>query len=117
MTTSGRERDEGRPKPREPRYRKRVKVRFGREGPETIAFTGNLSEHGLLLQTNHVHPRGTVLKIELDVPDYPTFTLLGRVVWVNRMPGRLQRVTSSTMGISFDEPTQDWIEFSKSWNT
>jgi PilZ domain len=116
VTTSKQERDEGRPKPREPRYRKRLKVRFGPEAPETIAFTANLSKHGLLLQTNHVHPAGTMLQIELEVPDYPTFLLLGRVVWVNRVPGRLQRVKSSTMGLSFKEPSQDWIEFCKTWN-
>jgi len=101
---------------RDQRHRKRVKVRFGPEEPEKIAFTSNLSEHGLLLKTNHVHPPGTMLQVEVDAVDYPTFTLLGRVVWVNRVPPRLQLVKSSTMGLAFKEPSQDWIDFCKHWN-
>ena len=88
-----------------------MKVRFGPETPENIAFTANLSEHGILLQTNHVHPPGTALQVEVDAADYPTFTLLGRVVWVKKVPSRLRQVRPSTMGISFREPTKDWVDF------
>ncbi len=98
------------------RHRKRVKVRFGPEGPEKIAFTTNLSEHGLLLQTNHLHQPGTMLQVEVDALDYPMFALLGRVVWVKRVPVRLQQVRPSTMGLYFSEPSQDWLEFCKRWN-
>ena len=52
--------------PRDPRHRKRVMVRFGPEAPEKTAFTANLSVHGLLLQTNHVHAPGTMLQVEVD---------------------------------------------------
>ncbi len=93
-----------------------MKVRFGPERPETIAFTANLSKHGLLLQTNHVHPPGTTLQVEVDAHDYPTFTLLGRVVWVKKVPSRLRQVRPSTMGISFREPTKDWVDFCERWN-
>ncbi len=118
MTPSRLERDGGREaQARDPRHRKRVKVRFGPEGPEKIAFTTNLSEHGLLLKTNYVHPPGTMLQVEVDALDYPTFTLLGRVVWVKRVPPRLQQVKSSAMGLYFKEPSQDWIEFCEHWNT
>lgn len=93
-----------------------MKVRFGPERPENVAFTANLSEHGLLLQTNHVHPPGTTLQVEVDAHDYPTFTLLGRVVWVKKVPPRLRQVRASTMGISFQEPTKDWVDFCERWN-
>ena len=117
MTPSRLERDGGREsQARDPRHRKRVKVRFGPEAPEKIAFTTNLSEHGLLLQTNHLHQPGTMLQVEVDALDYPTFTLLGRVVWVRRVPVRLQQVRPSTMGLYFNEPSQDWVEFCKRWN-
>jgi hypothetical protein len=102
--------------PRDARHRKRVKVRFGTEGPEKIAFTTNLSEHGLLLQTNYIHPPGTMLQVEVHALDYPAFTLLGRVVWVKRMPPRLQQVKPSTMGLYFKEPGQDWVDFCEHWN-
>ncbi len=117
MTTSRLDPDRGKKsEDRDPRHRKRVKVRFGPEGPEKIAFTSNLSEHGLLLQTNHVHPPGTMLQVEVDPPGYPKFALLGRVVWVKKVPARLQQVKPSTMGLSFKEPSQDWIEFCEHWN-
>jgi hypothetical protein len=102
--------------PRDPRHRKRVMVRFGLEALEKIAFTSNLSEHGLLLHTNSVHPPGTLLQVEVDPPGYPKFALVGRVVWVKKVPPRLQQVKSSTMGLSFKEPSRDWIEFCEHWN-
>ena len=101
---------------RDQRHRKRVMVRFGVEVPEKAAFTTNLSEHGVLLQTNHVHPPGTILQVEIEPPDHSKLALLGRVVWVKRVPLRLQQVKSSTMGLYFDEPSQDWIDFCKRWN-
>ena len=103
--------------PRDPRHRKRVMVRFGPDGPEKAAFTTNLSEHGVLLQTNNVHPPGTMLQVEVEPPDHPKLALLGRVVWVRRVPPRLQQVKSSTMGLYFNEPSQDWVNFCRTWNT
>ena len=102
--------------PRDPRHRKRVMVRFGPDGPEKAAFTTNLSEHGVLLQTNHVFAPGTILQIEVLPPDHAKFELVGRVVWVRRVPPRLQQVKSSTMGLYFSKPSQDWIELCRSWN-
>jgi len=102
--------------PRDPRHRKRVLVRFGPLAPEKTAFTANLSEHGLLLQTNHVHDPGTMLQVEVDYQEQLKFVLLGRVVWVRKVPPRLQQVRSSTMGLYFDEPGQRWVDFCKRWN-
>jgi len=102
--------------PRDSRYRKRVLVRFGPESAEKTAFTANLSERGLLLQTNYVYAPGTMLQVEVDPPDHPTFALLGRVVWVKKVPPRLQQVKASTMGLYFKAPGPDWIEFCKIWN-
>jgi hypothetical protein len=102
--------------PRDARHTKRVKVRFGPEGPQKIAFTSNLSENGLLLQTNFVQKPGTMLQLEVTASDYPMFTLVGRVVWVRRVPLRLQQLRPSTMGLYFKQPSQDWIEFCEQWN-
>ncbi len=103
--------------PRDQRHRKRVMVRFGPDKPEKTAFTNNLSEHGILLQSRYTFPPGTMLNVEVDSPGNPTFILVGRVVWVKRVPLRLQQVKSSTMGLYFKEPSQDWIEFCEHWNT
>ena len=91
-------------------------VRFGPDKPEKTAFTTNLSEHGVLLQTRYVFPSGTMLNIEVDSPGHPTFALVGRVVWVRKVAPRLQQVKPSTMGLYFKEPSQDWIEFCERWN-
>ena len=101
---------------RDPRYRKRVMVRFGDDKPDRTAFTANLSVHGLLLQTNHTFSPGSILKVEVQPPDGGTFALSGRVVWVRKVPPRLQSVKSSTMGLYFKEPAPDWVEFCQRWN-
>ena len=117
MTPSRLERGGGREsQPRDSRHHKRAMVRFGPDRAEKTAFTTNLSEHGVLLQSRYVFPPGTMLNVEVDSPGYPTFTLMGRVVWVRKMPPRLQQVRPSTMGLYFKEPSQDWIEFCERWN-
>ena len=117
MSTSKLVRDGGREsQDRGPRHRKRAMVRFGPDESERTAFTTNLSEHGVLLQTRYVYPPGTMLNVEVDSPGLPIFMLVGRVVWVKKVPPRLQQVKPSIMGLYFKEPSHDWIEFCKRWN-
>ncbi len=105
----------------ENRLHKRLTVRFtvsfGAGAPERTAFTGNVSEHGLLLTTNHVHPAGTVLKLKIETPEHQTFPLVARVVWAKRVPQHLLRIRKSAMGLYIKEPSPGWREFCESWNS
>jgi hypothetical protein len=98
------------------RVRKRLMVRFGPDGPEKTAFTGNLSENGILLKTNHVYPPGTILQLDVEGPE-GHFPLVGRVVWVKKVPLRLAQVMTSSMGLYFKDPGPEWNEFCKIWNS
>lgn len=102
----------------EKRARKRLLVRFmaetDREQRTRTAFTGNLSEHGMLLKTQHIHRPGTLLAVEVETPE-GTYMLAGRVVWAKRVPPRLAQISSSSMGIYFRSPGPEWAEFCKAW--
>jgi hypothetical protein len=102
---------------RDPRHRKRVMVRFGLDQWDKTAFTTNLSIHGVLLQTNHTFPPRTILQVQVQPPDGEVFQLSGRVVWVKRVPPRMQSVKPSTMGLFFKEPTPEWVDFCQRWNS
>ncbi len=103
------------------RLHKRLTVRFtvsfGVDAPERTAFTGNVSEHGLLLNTNHVYPPGTVLKLKIETPEHQTFPLVGRVVWAKKVPQRLLRIRKSVMGLYIEEPSANWREFCENWDS
>jgi hypothetical protein len=91
-------------------------VKFGPEGPDRTAFTGNLSENGILLKTNHVFPPGTVLQLEVkrEEGDLP---MVGRVVWVKKVPVRLAQVMTSSMGLYITDPGPEWSDFCKAWKS
>ncbi len=103
------------------RLRKRLTVRFtvsfGVGAPERTAFTGNVSEHGLLLNTNQVYPAGTVLKLKIETPEHLTFPLVGRVIWAKKVPRHLLRVRQSAMGLHIEEPSANWREFCENWDS
>jgi len=89
------------------RVRKRLKVRFGVDRPERMAFAKDLSERGIQISTNSVLPPGTTLQIELTFPDR-TFTLWARVAWAKQVPHRLAHTLPCGMGLDFLEPDPEW---------
>lgn len=96
------------------RTKRRIKVRFGVNRPEKTAFTMNLSETGLFIKTNHVHPPGTTIQVELAFPE-KTWTLWARVVWAKKVPPRLAHALECGMGLCFVDPTPEWLEFFAAW--
>jgi Tfp pilus assembly protein PilZ len=97
------------------RAKRRVMVRFGEKSADRMAFTKNLSETGLFMQTNFVVKPGTVLSVELHFPDRK-FSMWARVVWAKRVPPQLAHVLECGMGICFLEPTPDWLSFFRDWS-
>lgn len=97
------------------RAKRRIMVRFGEGTPNRTAFTKNLSETGLFLQTNFVYQPGTVLSVEMHFPDR-TFSMWARVVWAKKVPPQLAHVLECGMGVCFLEPTPDWLGFYQDWS-
>lgn len=97
------------------RAKRRIMVRFGEGSPSRTAFTKNLSETGLFLQTNFVCHPGTVLSVEMHFPGR-TFSAWARVVWAKRVPPQLAHVLECGMGVCFLEPTPEWLAFYQDWS-
>lgn len=92
------------------RVRGRALVRFGVEKLDRTGFSKNLSQGGLFIGTNNVHPPGTVLQLSLQFPD-ATFSLWGRVAWAKKVPPQLAHLLECGMGIEIIQPPPEWVEF------
>jgi len=87
-------------KRRSARYRKRLKLRFGVEHPSRLAFTDEVSLTGMSIRTQNVLPPGSMIVIELHLPDNTAILLKGHVMWGKSVPGPLvQQVKKAGMGI------------------
>lgn len=109
-TASG-PRKEGRAKGR---AHKRLLVRFGTHSPEKSAFTKNVSDTGLFLQTNSVCKPGTTIQVLMQFPDRE-FSMWARVVWAKRVPPQLAHVLECGMGICFIDPSPEWLDYFRRW--
>ena len=96
------------------RARRRLMVRYGTGSPEKTAFTRNVSDTGLFLQTNSVLRPGTTIQVEVIFPDR-AFKMWARVVWAKKVPAELAHMLSCGMGICFIDPPADWIEYYHIW--
>ena len=97
------------------RAKRRVMVRFGTRTPDKTAFTKNVSETGMFLQTNTVFKPGTTLQIQAEFPDQ-TFSMWARVVWAKKVPPQLAHILGSGMGVCFIDPTPDWLQYYERWS-
>lgn len=96
------------------RTKRRLMVRFGAPAADRTAFTKNLSETGLFLQTNNVVAPGQTLQVQIHFPDR-VFSHWARVVWAKKVPPQLAHVLECGMGVCFIDPAPDWLEFYSAW--
>lgn len=96
------------------RARKRLMVRYGVTAPERTAFTKNISETGLFINTNLVVRPGTTIMVQVHFPDR-TFSHWARVVWAKQVPAQLAHVVECGMGVRFVDPAPDWAEYFARW--
>lgn len=94
---------------------RRLMVRYGEERADRTAFTKNISEKGLFVQTNGVSRPGTTLMLEIDLPD-GTIALWGRVAWAKKVPPQLASVVQCGMGIRIIDPPEEWVEAYRRWS-
>ena len=89
-------------------------VKYGAEKADRTAFTKNVSTTGLHIQTNHVFKPGTTLQIEIHMPD-KVFSMWARVAWAKKVPAQLAHVLECGMGLSFVNPSPEWLDHFKQW--
>jgi len=82
-------------------------IRFGVVNPSEVGGTGNLSETGLFVITNHPLDVNTRLRLLLDLTNKP-LTLTGDVRWMNAHP-RVGR--SPGMGVQLYTPPDQYAEY------
>lgn len=95
------------------RFTKRLEIKFSSGG---ISFTGilsNLSESGLFIRTNHGFTPGTIINIELVMPDNKISFLKGLVRRSIKIP---MSPNKNGMGVELIEKDAAFINFLKSFS-
>jgi hypothetical protein len=78
------------------RIRKRLSLRFGPDGPTRLAFTEDLSAHGMFIKTVNLCPLGSRVKIELTLPDGNIAQIEGTVRWSKKVPPQMMHLVSKS---------------------
>ncbi len=68
------------------RIRRRLSLRFGVDAPVRLAFTEDVTDHGMFIKTTNLYPPGTRIVIELTLPDETRIKLNGMVRWSKKVP-------------------------------
>jgi len=77
-----------------------VKVRYGVSELAQSGITENVSQGGVFVRTNDLHPRNTILRMDLTMPDQQIVSLIGKVRWTSRAPANAKRLGGmSGMGV------------------
>jgi Tfp pilus assembly protein PilZ len=96
------------------RAKKRLMVKYGLEKADRTAFTKNISDTGLRIQTNHVFTPGTTINVEIHLPD-KVFSMWAKVAWAKKVPAQLAHLMDCGMGLAFIEPTEEWLQYYERW--
>jgi Tfp pilus assembly protein PilZ len=90
------------------RYLKRLKVRYGLEQAVKLAFTEDISTTGIFIRTYDVLKPGSVILVEIYLPDDTKIMFKGRVMWEKKLPPALVgQVKKTGMGIKIVEFLSD----------
>lgn len=85
------------------RYKKRLSVRFGPDSPSQLAFSEDVSDHGLFIKTGKIYPLGTILQIEMTLPNDEYVFLEGMVRWTKKVPPQLiSKVQKAGLGVKIN---------------
>ena len=97
------------------RKRKRVKLRFGLESPEKMAFSDDISAEGIFIKTASPERPGLLLQLEITLPDETRVRCQGRIHWAKRVPPNMLRLAGKGgMGVhilSFSEGKEAFLGF------
>jgi hypothetical protein len=68
------------------RIRRRLSLRFGVDTPVRLAFTEDVTDHGMFIKTTNLYPPGTRIAIELILPGEKRVLLKGMIRWSKKVP-------------------------------
>lgn len=68
------------------RLRRRLSLRFGVDAPVRLAFTEDVTAHGMFIKTTNLYRPGTRIAIELILPDEKRVRLTGMIRWSKKVP-------------------------------
>ena len=94
---------------------RRLMVRYGVDGPNKTAFTRNISDSGLFLQTNMVLQPGTTIQVKFELLN-KEFTMWAKVMWARKVPAQLAQVMMAGMGVKFIDPPEAYLETYQAWS-
>ncbi|HYS44284.1 MAG TPA: PilZ domain-containing protein [Geobacteraceae bacterium] len=84
------------------RHRKRLTLKFGVDAASRISFTEDISPQGMCIRSAVVSPPGTLLSIDLTLPDGNLVKLAGVVVWAKKVPpNMIHAIKKCGMGVKF----------------
>ena len=86
---------------------KRIKVVYGLETPDKVAFSKNISATGLRLRTNRVYRPGARIRLKIELPDGPV-EAWATVIWAKKVPPVLAQTADCGMGLQLEEAPPEW---------
>ena len=94
------------------RIARRLFIRFGLDDVLNIGFTGDLSITGIFIKTNTIFAPGSILTLEMELPDSKIVHLKGTVMWARRVPPSLVRhIKKGGMGVRVLQPSEEYLKF------
>jgi Tfp pilus assembly protein PilZ len=97
------------------RLRRRLSLRFGVDAPVRLAFTEDVTAHGMFIKTTNLYPPGTRIAIELILPDEKRVRLTGMIRWSKKVPPRMiHLVNKAGIGVKilkFESGKEDFRQF------
>ena len=97
---------------RDPRFTKRLEVKFSSGGDTYKGILSNLSQNGLFIRTNRGFGPGSIVDIELMLPDGTISVLKGIVRWASKT----HLAVKNGMGIELLEKDTTFINFVTSFH-
>lgn len=84
------------------RIKQRTTIHFGLGDFSRLAFTEDISMHGMFIKTPNVAPVNSIVKIRFTLPDSSIVELEGRVTWARKVPQNLFHLAKKCgMGVRF----------------
>lgn len=84
-------------------------MRYGTQGNSPqLGYSGNISNTGMMIRTPNVQAPGTILELELRLPQ-GSIAVMGLVVWARTGPLTWLATGRIGMGVRFIDPPADLV--------
>lgn len=93
---------------------RRLMVHYGTDATNKTAFTRNISDTGVFLQTNMPFKPGTTIQVRFELMNRE-FQLWAKVMWARKVPAQLAHVMQAGMGCRFIDPPEAYVDTYKAF--